>query len=161
MSLLRPDISNTPERRSAFGLAVTAASSTPSACPQPSAACCTRRRSRRRAGGRGARLRVLAGAVRRPSDILGATIRLDGKPFTIVGVTERGFFGLNVGRRFDVAIALNGYARCIRIRSTRSGTASRSSDDCARANGGGGRERARALQPRIRATCRLPDNVPF
>ena len=42
-------------------------------------------------------------------DILGATIRLDGKPFTIVGVTERGFFGLNVGRRFDVAIALNGY----------------------------------------------------
>ena len=41
--------------------------------------------------------------------MLGQTIPLDGRPFTIIGVVERGFFGLNVGRRFDLAIPLEGF----------------------------------------------------
>src|SRR6188474_102229 len=110
MSLLRPDISNTPERRSAFGLAVNGGffetlGVTPAigrllapeddAAGTPAVAVTDYEFWQAEYGGR--------------PDILGATIRLDGKPFTIVGVTERGFFGLNVGRRFDVAIAFNGY----------------------------------------------------
>ncbi|HEX8031219.1 MAG TPA: FtsX-like permease family protein, partial [Vicinamibacterales bacterium] len=42
-------------------------------------------------------------------DVIGKTIPLDGRPFTIVGVSERGFFGPSVGRRFDVAVSLAGY----------------------------------------------------
>jgi putative ABC transport system permease protein len=37
---------------------------------------------------------------------VGSTIRLDGHPFTIVGVTGPGFFGVTVGNRFDVAVPL-------------------------------------------------------
>ena len=48
-------------------------------------------------------------ATYRGGDVLGQTIPLDGRPFTIVGVVERGFFGLNVGRRFDLAIPLEGF----------------------------------------------------
>jgi putative ABC transport system permease protein len=110
MSLLRPDISNTPERRSAFGLAVNGGffetlgvspalgrllTPADDQAGMPAVAVTDYQFWQAEYGGR--------------SDILGSTIRLDGKPFTIVGVTERGFFGLNVGRRFDVAIALNGY----------------------------------------------------
>jgi predicted permease len=110
MSLLRPDISNTPERRSAFGIAVNGTFfDTIGVTPVIG--------------------RLLTAEDDQPGtpavavidyefwqsdynggpEAVGATIRLDGKPFTIVGVTERGFFGLNVGRRFDVAVALNGY----------------------------------------------------
>jgi putative ABC transport system permease protein len=35
---------------------------------------------------------------------LGQTVRLDGRQFDIVGVTAPDFFGVDVGRRFDVAI---------------------------------------------------------
>ncbi len=37
-------------------------------------------------------------------DAIGKSILLDGKPFTIIGVTQRGFFGLDVGNRFSVAV---------------------------------------------------------
>ena len=40
------------------------------------------------------------------SDALGRTLRLEGAPFTIVGVTEADFLGLEAGQAFDVAIPL-------------------------------------------------------
>lgn len=40
------------------------------------------------------------------ADVVGRSIRLDGVPFTIVGVTPPGFFGLEVGRTFDVVVPL-------------------------------------------------------
>jgi len=40
------------------------------------------------------------------TDVLGKTVRLDGTQFDIVGVTPPDFFGLDVGRRFDVAIPI-------------------------------------------------------
>ena len=36
--------------------------------------------------------------------VLGQTVRLDGRQFDIIGVTPPDFFGMEVGRRFDVAI---------------------------------------------------------
>jgi putative ABC transport system permease protein len=39
-------------------------------------------------------------------DVLGRTISVDRKPFTIVGVTPRGFFGPDVGRSADVMLPL-------------------------------------------------------
>jgi len=40
------------------------------------------------------------------ADVLGKTVRLDGRQFEIIGVTARDFFGVDVGRRFDVAIPI-------------------------------------------------------
>jgi predicted permease len=37
---------------------------------------------------------------------IGRTLRLDGRAFEIAGVVEPGFFGVDVGRGFDVALAL-------------------------------------------------------
>jgi putative ABC transport system permease protein len=37
-------------------------------------------------------------------DVVGRTLTLERIPFTIVGVTQPGFFGLSVGRSYDVAI---------------------------------------------------------
>jgi putative ABC transport system permease protein len=37
---------------------------------------------------------------------IGSTLRVEGQSFTIVGVTPPGFFGLEVGKSFDVAIPL-------------------------------------------------------
>jgi putative ABC transport system permease protein len=37
---------------------------------------------------------------------IGSTMRIEGSTFTIVGVTPPGFFGLEVGKSFDVAIPL-------------------------------------------------------
>jgi putative ABC transport system permease protein len=39
-------------------------------------------------------------------DVVGRTLTLDGVPFTIVGVTPPSFFGMEVGRTFDVAAPL-------------------------------------------------------
>lgn len=39
-------------------------------------------------------------------DVLGRSIDLDGHPFTIIGVTQRGFLGVQIGRAFDVAAPL-------------------------------------------------------
>jgi len=162
MTLLRPDISSTPERRSAFGLAVTGTFFD-------------------LLGVRPAIGRLLTVEDDRPGspavavtdyqfwqasfggrpDILGATIRLDGQPFTIVGVAERGFFGLNVGRRFDVAIGLNGYRTLFpdNIRSINN-----SFSIVGRLRGGQALADAetalRALQPQMRANLQLPDNQP-
>jgi predicted permease len=40
------------------------------------------------------------------SDAVGSKLSLDGHPFEIVGVTPPGFYGLEVGRNFDVAVPL-------------------------------------------------------
>src|SRR5262245_11054703 len=39
----------------------------------------------------------------RQDDAIGKTITLEGAPFTVVGVTEADFLGLEVGQSFDVA----------------------------------------------------------
>ena len=67
-------------------------------------------RPRLRLAGRGDQLRLLAARVRRRAVVLQQTIRLDGVQFEIIGVTPPYFFGLDVGRRFDVAIPLCGDA---------------------------------------------------
>lgn len=36
--------------------------------------------------------------------VIGRTVSIDGRPFPIVGVTERAFFGLEVGRNFDIIL---------------------------------------------------------
>lgn len=41
-----------------------------------------------------------------PPDVVGQTVLLDARPFTVIGVTEPRFFGLHVGRRHDVVIPL-------------------------------------------------------
>ena len=40
------------------------------------------------------------------NDAIGKTLTLEGAPFTIVGVTDASFLGLEVGQAFDVAIPL-------------------------------------------------------
>jgi predicted permease len=37
------------------------------------------------------------------ADVIGGTIALDGHPFTIIGVSQRDFLGVQIGRAFDVA----------------------------------------------------------
>ncbi|UCG85713.1 MAG: ABC transporter permease [Gemmatimonadota bacterium] len=39
-------------------------------------------------------------------DVLGQTLTIEGVPFTIIGVTPSSFFGLDVGRKFDVIVPL-------------------------------------------------------
>ncbi len=39
-------------------------------------------------------------------DVIGAPLVIEGVPFTIIGVTPRGFVGVEVGRHFDVALTL-------------------------------------------------------
>jgi predicted permease len=38
--------------------------------------------------------------------VLGSTLTLNGQPFQVVGVTPAGFFGLEIGRAFDVVVPL-------------------------------------------------------
>jgi len=68
-------------------------------------------RDDRRGGGPDGAAAVLSAAFwqRRfggAADILGKTIVLDRVPFTIVGVADPSFFGLEVGSRFDVVLPL-------------------------------------------------------
>jgi len=37
---------------------------------------------------------------------IGSTLRLNGRPFDVIGITPRGFSGVEVGRSFDVAVPL-------------------------------------------------------
>ena len=111
VSLMRPDVSSTSERRSGQGLAVSGAFfDTIGVAPALG----------RLIGpgddrtGVSEPVAVLEyhywqSAYGGQSDVIGKTISLDGKPFSIVGVTQRGFFGPNAGRRFDVAVSLAGY----------------------------------------------------
>ena len=39
-------------------------------------------------------------------DVLGSKLTLDGHPFSIIGVTPPSFFGVEVGRTYDVAVAM-------------------------------------------------------
>jgi predicted permease len=41
------------------------------------------------------------------ANVLGQSIRINGRPFTIIGVSARGFAGTEVGRTFDVTIPLS------------------------------------------------------
>ena len=58
-------------------------------------------------------------------DVVGRTVSIERVPFTIVGVTPKGFFGPDVGRSFDVAVPLGsraaGPARGARSTSARRG----------------------------------------
>ena len=42
------------------------------------------------------------------TDVLGRSVTLDRRPFTIVGVTPRAFSGLDVGLPFDIAVPMDG-----------------------------------------------------
>src|SRR5262245_12029574 len=39
-------------------------------------------------------------------EVIGQTITLDSRPFDVIGVAQPGFFGVEVGRTFDVALPL-------------------------------------------------------
>ena len=39
-------------------------------------------------------------------DAIGRTVNVEGTPFTVIGVTPRGFFGLNVGDAFDLMLPM-------------------------------------------------------
>jgi predicted permease len=40
------------------------------------------------------------------ADVLGRTLTLEGQPFQVIGVTPAAFYGVEVGRKFDVAVPL-------------------------------------------------------
>jgi predicted permease len=40
------------------------------------------------------------------ANVIGKTVRLEGHPFPIVGVTPASFYGMEIGRQFDVAVPL-------------------------------------------------------
>jgi putative ABC transport system permease protein len=64
-----------------------------------------------RAGGAGGPVAVISYAMwqRRyggAPDVVGRTVSIERAPFTIIGVTPKGFFGPDVGRSFDIAVPL-------------------------------------------------------
>jgi predicted permease len=40
------------------------------------------------------------------ASVIGKTLKLDGRPFEIIGVTPASFFGLEIGRSYDVAVPI-------------------------------------------------------
>ena len=40
------------------------------------------------------------------ADVVGRRLTIERAPFTIIGVTPKGFFGPDVGRSFDIAVPL-------------------------------------------------------
>jgi len=163
MSLLRPDISNTPERRSAFGIAVNGGFfDTLGVSPALGRLLTPEDDHAGTAAVAVADYEFWQAEYGGRPDVLGATIRLDGKPFTIVGVTERGFFGLNIGRRFDVAIALNGYRT---LYPDSMDQISNSFAIIGRLKPGqtiaAAEAEVRALQPGIRAALHLNEKMPW
>ena len=65
-----------------------------------------RRSPRMRHTSRGHQLRILAARVQRRSGHHRSQDHLDGNPFPIIGVTPPGFFGVEIGRMFDVAVPI-------------------------------------------------------
>jgi putative ABC transport system permease protein len=65
----------------------------------------------RRGGGRDGPTAVLGYAFWRDQygaspGVIGSTLRIEGNAFTVIGVTPPGFFGLEVGKSFDVAVPI-------------------------------------------------------
>jgi putative ABC transport system permease protein len=162
MSLMRPDVSSTAERRSAQGLAVSGAFFDVLGV-RPALGRLIGADDDR--AGRSEPVAVLEyhywqSAFGGRPDVIGQSMPLDGRPFTIVGVTERGFFGPSVGRRFDVAVSLAGYLHLYpgsnrvsashvwivgRLREGQTMTAAESE--------------LRTRQPQIRAALGVPDTL--
>jgi len=162
VSLMRPDVSPTPERRSAQGLAVSGeffdtlgvapalgrliGTGDDRAGVSDPVAVLEYHYWQSEYGGR--------------NDVIGKTIPLDGKPFTIVGVTQRGFFGPNVGRRFDVAVSLAGYLFLYpgsnRVQGNFLSIIGRLRDGQLLA---AAQAEARARQPQIRAALGVPETM--
>ena len=162
VSLMRPDISSTRERRSAQGLAVSG-SFFPLLGVQPALGRLFTPDDDRE--GAMTDVAVLEYEFWQSAyggqNVVGQTIPLDGKPFTIIGVVQRGFFGLNVGRRFDIAIPLEGF------RAAQPGVGNIGSNSLTifgRLQPGQQMAQAqaefRALQPALRAALNAPANLP-
>jgi predicted permease len=162
MSLMRPDVSATPERRSAQGLAVSGTFFDVVGV-EPAIGRLIGPDDDRR--GVSEPVAVLEyhywqSAFGGRRDVIGQTIPLDGKPFTIVGVTEQGFFGTSVGRRYDVAVSLAGYLflypDAYRVRASSISIIGRLRNGQSAA---AAQLDARARQPQIRAALGVADTV--
>jgi putative ABC transport system permease protein len=112
-----------------------------------------------RGGGAAGAVAVISDAMwqrrfRRAPDIVGRTILVERVPFTIVGVTPRGFLGPDVGRSFDVALPLGAEPLVMRERSRLDARTSSWMNIMARLRPGQTVARAtsdlRAIQPAIR-----------
>src|SRR2546423_8786021 len=66
--------------------------------------------------------RVWQGPLGGQPGVIGQTIILDRRPFPVIGVAPRGFFGVAVGRTFDVALPL--FAEAL-LRGQQAGTGQR------------------------------------
>jgi putative ABC transport system permease protein len=162
MSLMRPDVSSTTERRSAQGIAVSGSFFDVLGVHAANGRLLGADDDRR---GLSEPVAVLEyhywqSAFGGRADVLGKTIPLDGKPFTIVGVTEQGFFGPSVGRRFDVAVSLAGYLHlypdAYRVSANSIWIIGRLRNDQPLA---AAQAELRVRQPQIRAALGVPDTL--
>ncbi|HYN08959.1 MAG TPA: ADOP family duplicated permease [Vicinamibacterales bacterium] len=96
-------------------------------------------------------------------DIVGRTLTIERRPFTIVGVLPRTFFGPDVGRVADVVLPL-GAAAFVEQRRAQFRTASTWLNIIMRLRPGESldstAEALRAVQPQIRLTTQPPDRSP-
>ena len=94
------------------------------------------------------------------ADVVGRTLLVERVPFTIVGVAEKGFFGPDVGRSFDIALPLGAEPLVLRDRSRLDGRSTWWMNIMARLRPGQSAEEAtrqlRAIQLEIRAVT-LPE----